>query len=143
MGLKIATTQIWVHDQDVALDFYTNKLGMEVRQDVTMAEMGDFRWLTVGVPGQDVEIVLMLVPGEPAMDAETAGQVRSLMSKGYATAVFLTTEDCRATYADLSAKGVEFTSEPEETPYGVDCGFRDPSGNTFRLTQLAAAFAQA
>lgn len=143
MGFKIATTQVWVHDQDVALDFYTKKLGMEIRQDVTMAEMDNFRWLTVGIPGQDVEIVLMAIPGEPVMDGETAGQLKSLVSKGFATAIFITTDDCRAAFTDLSAKGVEFTSEPEETPYGVDCGFRDPSGNSFRLTQLADMYAQA
>src|SRR4029079_8979060 len=111
--MRIATTQIWVHDQDVALDFYTNKLGMEVREDVTLAELGDFRWLTVGMPGQpDVAIVLMMVPGPPVFDAETAEQIRTLVAKGGCTAVFLTTDDCQASYEKLKAQGVEFTEEP-------------------------------
>jgi len=137
--MRIATTQVWVHDQDVALDFYTNKLGMEVREDVTLAELGNFRWLTVGTPGQpDIAIVLMLVPGPPVFDAETAEQIRTLVAKGGCTAVFLTTDDCKASYDELKARGVEFTEEPEERPYGIDCGFRDPFGNAFRLTQLKA-----
>ena len=134
---KIATAQVWVHDQDEALDFYTKKLGMEVRQDVTVAEMGNFRWLTVGPADQpDVSIVLMAIPGPPVMDEQTAAQVKSLMSKGFAGTVFLTTDDCRASYEELKARGVEFTEEPEERPYGIDCGFRDPSGNAMRLTQV-------
>jgi catechol 2,3-dioxygenase-like lactoylglutathione lyase family enzyme len=134
---KLSTTQLWVHDQDEALAFYTDKLGMEVRSDVTLAEMGNFRWLTVGPVGQpDISIVLMEIHGPPVMDDETAEQVRSLMAKGYAGAVFLTTDDCRASYEELKARGVEFSEEPEDRPYGTDCGFRDPSGNSFRLTQV-------
>ncbi len=133
----ISTAQLWVHDQDEALAFYTDKLGMEVRSDVTLSELGDFRWLTVGPPGQeDVAIVLMAIPGPPVMDADTADQVRELMGKGFAGTVFLSTDDCRASYEELKARGVEFTEAPEERPYGVDSGFRDPSGNAFRLTQV-------
>ncbi len=133
----ISTAQLWVHDQDEALAFYTDKLGMEVRSDVTLSELGDFRWLTVGPPGQeDVAIVLMAIPGPPVMDADTADQVRGLMGKGFAGTVFLSTDDCRASYEELKARGVEFTEAPEERPYGVDSGFRDPSGNAFRLTQV-------
>ena len=99
--------------------------------------MGDFRWLTVGPPGQeDVTIVLMAIPGPPVMDAETAGQVRELMAKGFAGTVFLTTDDCQASYEELKARGVEFTEAPEERPYGIDSGFRDPSGNSLRLTEV-------
>ncbi len=135
--IKISNAQLWVHDQDEALAFWTEKVGMEVRSDVTLAEMGDFRWLTVGPPGQeDVTIVLMAIPGPPVMDAETAGQVRDLMSKGFAGTVFLTTEDCRASYEELKARGVEFSEAPEERPYGIDSGFRDPSGNSIRLTEV-------
>lgn len=134
---KLSTTQVWVHDQDEALAFYTQKLGMEVRSDVTLTEMGDFRWLTVGPPGQpDISIVLMAIPGPPVMDPESVEQVRSLMAKGFAGAIFLTTDDCQAAYEELQARGVEFSEEPEERPYGVDCGFHDPSGNSFRLTQV-------
>ena len=135
--IKIANAQLWVHDQDEALAFYTKKLGMEVRADVTLPEMGNFRWLTVAPAGEpDVSIVLMAIPGPPVMDAETAEQVRSLMAKGFAGTVFLTTDDCRSAYEELKGRGVEFTEEPEERPYGIDAGFRDPSGNAFRLTQV-------
>jgi uncharacterized glyoxalase superfamily protein PhnB len=135
--IKISNAQLWVHDQDEALAFWTEKVGMEVRSDVTLAEMGDFRWLTVGPPGQeDVTIVLMAIPGPPVMDGETAGQVRDLMSKGFAGTVFLTTEDCRASYEELKARGVEFSEAPEERPYGIDSGFRDPSGYSIRLTEV-------
>lgn len=134
---KIANAQLWVHDQEEALAFYTEKLGMEVRVDVTVPELDDFRWLTVAPPGQeDFSIVLMAIPGEPVMDAVTKKQVEDLMAKGFAGAVFLTTEDCQASYEELKARGVEFTDTPEKRPYGIDCGFRDPSGNSFRLTQV-------
>ena len=138
--IKINSAQLWVHDQDEALAFYTQKLGMEIRSDVTLAELGNFRWLQVGPPGQDdIAITLMAIPGEPVMDAETADQVRALVAKGFAGTVFLTTEDVRADYESLKSRGVEFTEAPEERPYGIDCGFRDPSGNHFRLTQLTMA----
>jgi uncharacterized glyoxalase superfamily protein PhnB len=135
--MRIANAQVWVHDQDEALAFYTQKLGMEVRADVTLSELGNFRWLTVGPSGQpDFAIVLMAIPGPPVMDPDTAEQVRALMAKGFAGTVFLTTDDCRASYEELKARGVEFTEEPEERPYGIDSGFRDPSGNSLRLTQV-------
>ena len=140
--IKIANAQVWVHDQDEALDFYTRKLGFEIRSDATVPELDNFRWLTVGPPGQDdVAITLMAIPGPPVMDDGTAEQVRDLMAKGFAGAIFLATEDCQASYEELSARGVEFTEKPEERPYGVDSGFRDPSGNTFRLTQVRAGWA--
>jgi uncharacterized glyoxalase superfamily protein PhnB len=139
--IRIANAQLWVHDQDEALAFYTQKLGMEVRADVTLPELGDFRWLTVSPAGQeDVSIVLMRIPGPPVMDEDTAAQVRALMAKGFAGTVFLTTDDCHASYEELKARGVEFTEEPEERPYGIDCGFRDPSGNSVRLTQVTEDF---
>src|SRR5919107_4731529 len=115
--IKITTAQLWVHDQDEALDFYTKKLGMEVHSDVTLPELGDFRWLTVGPAGQpDIAIVLMAIPGPPTMDPETADEVRNLMAKGFAGTIFLTTEDCRASYDELRGRGVEFVEEPEERP---------------------------
>jgi uncharacterized glyoxalase superfamily protein PhnB len=136
--IRIANTQLWVHDQDEALDFWTRKVGFEVRSDVTLPEMGDFRWLSVSPPGQeDFAVVLMAIPGAPVMDEGTAGQVRDLMGKGFAGTIFLTTEDCRAAYEELRSRGVEFTEEPEERPYGIDAGFRDPSGNAIRLTQVS------
>jgi len=133
--LKIATTQVWVNDQEEALAFYTDKLGFEVREDVTVPELGNFRWLSVGVPGQDVAIVLMAVPGAPVFDDETRQQILDLLAKGAAGGLFFTTEDCRASYEELAARGVEFTQEPTEQPYGVDAGFRDPSGNQFRMVE--------
>jgi catechol 2,3-dioxygenase-like lactoylglutathione lyase family enzyme len=135
--MRIANAQLWVHDQDEALEFYTKKLGMEVRMDVTLPEMGDFRWLTVGPADQpDFAIVLMPIPGPPMIDAATDAEFRDLMSKGFCGAVFLTTEDCQKSYEELVSRGVEFTETPEDRPYGIDAGFRDPSGNTFRLTQV-------
>jgi uncharacterized glyoxalase superfamily protein PhnB len=135
--MKIANAQLWVQDQEEALAFWTEKVGFEVRADVTMPEMGDFRWLTVGPPGQeDVSVVLMAVPGEPMLDKVTQAQISDLAAKGYAGTVFLTTDDCRADYQRLVDRGVEFSETPEERPYGIDAGFRDPSGNAIRLTQV-------
>ena len=135
--IKIANAQLWVHDQDEALAFYTDKVGLEVRTDVTVPELGNFRWLTVAPPGQeDVAIVLMAIPGEPVMDSETAEQVRTLMGKGFAGTIFLATDDCHASYEELKGRGVEFTEEPEDRPYGIDSAFRDPSGNYVRVTQV-------
>jgi len=134
---RIGSAQLWVHDQDEALAFYTQKVGMEIRSDVTLPEMGNFRWLAVGPAGQpDVSIVLMAVPGPPVMDAETGEQLLDLVAKGFAGTVFLTTDDCQAAYEELKARGLEFSEPPEERPYGIDSGFRDPSGNSIRLTQI-------
>jgi uncharacterized glyoxalase superfamily protein PhnB len=133
MITRLTHSPVWVLDQDEALEFYTGALGFEVRTDV---KMDTFRWLTVGPPGQDeISIVLMAIPGEPVMDAGTAEQVRELMAKGFAGTVFLTTDDVRRDYEELSGRGVEFTEAPEERPYGIDSGFRDPSGNAIRLTE--------
>ncbi|NYD43029.1 VOC family protein [Nocardioides panaciterrulae] len=133
--IKLDAVQMWVHDQDEALDFYTRKLGMELRQDVTLPEMGDFRWLTVGTPDQEVEVVLMSVPGPPMTDEATGQEIRSLVAKGFAGTLFLGTDDCQRSYDELTARGVVFTQPPEVRPYGIDAGFRDPSGNSVRLTQ--------
>jgi len=133
---QLTNVQVWVHDQDEALAFYTEKLGFELRDDVTVSEMGNFRWLTVGVPGQpDVALALMAVPGPPVFDDETRGQIMALMAKGAAGGLFFTTDDCRASYEELSGRGVEFQQEPTEQPYGIDAGFRDPSGNQMRMLQ--------
>src|SRR3712207_4596474 len=106
--IRIGNAQLWVHDQDDALDFYTRKVGMEVRADVTVPEMGNFRWLAVGPAGQpDVAIVLMAIPDPPVMDADTAEEVRNLMAKGFAGTIFLTTDDCHAAYDELKGRGVE------------------------------------
>ena len=137
--IKIASAHLWVHDQDVALQYWTEKVGFEVRQDVSLPDLDNtFRWLTVGPRGQDdVSVVLMAVPGPPVMDAATQQEVRNLTAKGFAGTIFLTTEDCQTSFEELRSRGVEFTEEPHHMPYGIDCGFRDPSGNSVRLTQLA------
>ena len=132
---NLTSVNVWVHDQDEALAWYTEKLGMELREDVTVPEMGNFRWLTVGVPGQDVALALMAVPGPPVFDEETRAQITSLMAKGASGGLFFSTDDCRATYEELKKRGVEFAQEPTEQPYGIDAGFRDPSGNHFRMVQ--------
>jgi predicted enzyme related to lactoylglutathione lyase len=135
--IRIGNAQLWVHDQDDALAFYTQKVGLEVRSDVTLPELGNFRWLAVAPAGQpDVSIVLMAIPGPPVMDPETAEQVRTLMAKGFAGTIFLTTDDCHASYEELKSRGVEFVDPPEERPYGIDSSFRDPSGNHLRLTEV-------
>ena len=131
--VKMANAQLWVLDQDEALEFWTKKVGFEVRQDLTMPELGDFRWLSVGAPGQDMSITLMAIPGPPVLDDDTKKQVEDLVSKGWAGTVFLTTDDVQAAYEELKGNGVEFTEAPSEQPYGVDSEFRDPSGNKFRL----------
>jgi predicted enzyme related to lactoylglutathione lyase len=135
--IRLNSAQLWVHDQDEALAFYTGKLGWEVRADVTVPELGNFRWLTVAPAGQpDVAVTLMAIPGPPVMDPDTAEQVRTLMAKGFAGTIFLTTDDVKSSYEELKGRGVEFTEPPEDRPYGIDSGFRDPSGNSIRLSQM-------
>jgi len=134
MFTGINISHIFVLDQDKARDFYVNKLGLEVDQDL---DLGFMRWLTVRVPGQPGRSVLLEQPGPPAMDEKTADKVRELVTKGATGFTLgLTTDDCRKTYETLKARGVEFTSEPTEHFYGIDCGFRDPFGNQLRFTQL-------
>jgi catechol 2,3-dioxygenase-like lactoylglutathione lyase family enzyme len=133
---QLTHTQVWVRDQEEALAFWTEKVGFELREDVTLPELGDFRWLSVGVPGQDdVAIVLMAIPGQPVFDDETRSQIQSLLARGASGGLFFAVDDCRKSYEELSARGVEFAQEPTEQPYGVDAGFRDPSGNQFRIVQ--------
>jgi uncharacterized glyoxalase superfamily protein PhnB len=131
--VKVANAHVWVHDQDEAVEFWTQKIGFEVRQDITMPELGGFRWVTVGAPGQDISIALIAIPGPPVMDEDTKKAVEELMAKGVAGSVFLTTDDVQASYEELKGRGVEFTEAPAEQPYGMDSEFRDPSGNKYRL----------
>ena len=135
--MKLTHVQVWVHDQDEALAFYTDKLGMELREDVTVPEMGNFRWLSVGIPGQDVSITLMAIPGPPIFDDETRESINKLLAKGASGGLFFATDDAQKSYDELKGRGVEFTQEPTEQPYGIDAGFRDASGNHFRLAQRA------
>ena len=134
--LTMSTTQIWVSNQDEAVAFWTEKVGLEIKEDVTVAELGNFRWVTVGPKGSTgTAIVLMAVPGQPVMDDATRAQVLDLMAKGFCTAIFFTTEDAYAEYDRLLAAGVEVGEKPTEQPYGIDFGFRDPSGNQYRVAQ--------
>jgi catechol 2,3-dioxygenase-like lactoylglutathione lyase family enzyme len=131
---SISVSHVWVLDQGEALDFYVGKLGLEVKNDIPL---GFMRWLTVGVPGDPAREILLELPAPPSLDEASAVQVRELVSKG-ATGfcVGFTTDDCQATYETLLARGVEFTQEPVERFYGIDCGLRDPFGNAIRITQL-------
>jgi catechol 2,3-dioxygenase-like lactoylglutathione lyase family enzyme len=130
----ITISQVYVPDQDAALDFYVGKLGMQVREDVNF---GPMRWLTVHLPGQPDRAVLLERPGPPSMSEETAAQVRELISKGAAGGhLFFTCDDAYRTYEDLKAKGVELTEEPEDQDYGIDFGLRDPFGNHLRIAQM-------
>ncbi|MBI1376827.1 MAG: VOC family protein [Frankiales bacterium] len=134
--LALSTTQVWVHDQDEALSFWTEKVGFEVKEDVTVAELGNFRWLTVGPPGESgTAIVLMAIPGPPVMDDATKAQVQDIVAKGFATGLFFTTDDAMAAYERLAAQGVDVGDAPVQQPYGIDFGFRDPSGNNYRVAQ--------
>ncbi|KIR62772.1 MULTISPECIES: VOC family protein [Micromonospora] len=130
----ISRSQIYVLDQDEALDFYVGKLGMEVNTD---ADLGFMRWLTVNLPGDPEREILLEKPGPPALDPATAEQVRELLTKGALGGyLFMTTDDAQKTYEDLVGKGVEITDEPTERPYGIDFGIRDPFGNKIRIGQM-------
>jgi len=133
---QLTHVNVWVDDQDEALAFYTEKLGMELRDDATVPEMGNFRWLTIGPPGQpDIALTLMAVPGPPVFDTDTRDQLKTLVAKGAAGGLFFSTDDCQATYEELKSRGVEFQQEPTEQPYGIDAAIRDPSGNQIRVVQ--------
>jgi catechol 2,3-dioxygenase-like lactoylglutathione lyase family enzyme len=129
---RLSHVTIYVKDQESAKRFYNEKLGFEVRTDQTM---GDFRWLTVGPAAQpDLEFVL-LKPSAPMHDEETTRLIFDLMDRGAMGGGVLETDDCRKTYDEMVARGVEFISPPKERPYGVEATFRDDSGNWFSLTQ--------
>jgi catechol 2,3-dioxygenase-like lactoylglutathione lyase family enzyme len=132
---SINISHVWVLDQDEALDFYVGKLGLELRQDMGL---GFMRWLTVGVPGDLSRGILLELPAAPSIDEAAAEQIRELVSKGATGFVVgFTTDNCRKTYEELLAKGVEFTQEPVERAYGTDIGIRDPFGNHIRVVELA------
>jgi catechol 2,3-dioxygenase-like lactoylglutathione lyase family enzyme len=133
---KLTHTQIWVLDQDEALDFYTQKLGLTVRED---ARLGDeMRWLTVGPEDQPYMEIMLLVPGPPPLSEEVGAKVRELIAHGAIGTCIFEVDNCQATYEELRDRGVEFTQEPVERFYGIDAAFRDPFGNAFRMTQRTA-----
>ena len=130
----ITRSQIFVLDQDEALNFYVNVLGLEVASDV---DLGFMRWLTVRVPGDPVREILLERPGPPAMDDATATQVRDLVTKGAMGGwLCLTTDDAHSTFTTLKERGVDVTDEPSEKPYGIDFGIRDPFGNAIRIGRM-------
>jgi catechol 2,3-dioxygenase-like lactoylglutathione lyase family enzyme len=135
----LSHTTIWVLDQDEALEFYTGKLGFEVRTD---ERMDSFRWLTVGSPAQPDHELILLVPGPPMMDEETAEQVKALVAKGVLGPGVMRTDDCRGTYAALNGRGVNFLMEPAERFYGIEATLRDNSGNWFSMTQRSETYAR-
>lgn len=137
MSITISTVNLWVHDQDVALDFWAHKVGFDLRSDWSFPELPGFRWLTVGPQDQpDIEIVLMAIPTAPVFTDEQHALVEKVVTSGLAGAIFLVTDDVQRDYEAMLARGVEFTEMPEQRPYGMDCGFRDPSGNQVRLAQM-------
>jgi catechol 2,3-dioxygenase-like lactoylglutathione lyase family enzyme len=132
--MRLIVVNQWVHDQDEALAFYTEKLGMELREDATVPEMGGFRWLTVSAPEQpDVALALLKVPGPPVFDEETTAKLNDIVAKGAAGGLFFATDDIQAAYEQLKTRGVDIVQEPTEQPYGVDMAVRDPSGNQIRV----------
>jgi catechol 2,3-dioxygenase-like lactoylglutathione lyase family enzyme len=133
---QITHSSLYVLDQDEALEFYVGKLGFEVRSDF---DLGFMRWLTIGVPGDSSREILLEKPGPPSLSDDAAAEVRNLVTKGAMGLGFiLSVDDCRKVHSELVAKGVEFTQEPTEQPYGTDCAIRDPFGNNIRITQPAA-----
>ena len=131
----ISHVNVWVHDQDEAKAFYTEKLGFEVRQDATLEEFGGYRWLAVGPPEQPDVNVILSVPSPPAIDSETAKPLLEMVAKGALGPGILGTDDCRATCKKLESRGVELTQQPDERFYGIDAAIRDPSGNEWRVVQ--------
>jgi catechol 2,3-dioxygenase-like lactoylglutathione lyase family enzyme len=132
MLTRITHTGVWVHDLDQALAFYTEKLGFEVRYDIREET---WSWVVVAPPGSDGAELTLNVPGPPFMDPDTARRVLELVGSGAIGGGILATDDCRGDFETLTARGVEFQQEPMERDYGVDAAFRDPSGNSWRMTQ--------
>ena len=127
---------IWVTDQDQALDFYVEKLGLEICSD---QDLGFMRWLTVNVPGQSDRQIILSTLEPPSVNPELVEPARRMLGEGLMGMVFLTTPDCRATHETLSGKGVEFSREPTEQSYGIDCEALDPFGNRIRIAQTTTA----
>lgn len=134
MITRLSHTTIYVTDQEAALRFYTDTLGFKVRTDLTMDN--GFRWTTIGLEAQpDLEIVLMEPKAGPMFDQQTIDTLRSLITRGALGAGVMQVDDCRRTYEDLKAKGVEFVAPPEDKFYGIEALLKDNSGNWFSMTQ--------
>ena len=130
---KLSVTSVWVLDKDEALDFYVNKLGLEKGQDV---KQGEYRWLTVRVPGDPGIDISLEQPGPPVQDEATASQLRELITKGAMGGLVFHTDDVRGLYETLKKRGVtDFTQQPADHFYGTDMGIRDPFGNPIRILE--------
>jgi predicted enzyme related to lactoylglutathione lyase len=136
MTIAFSHANLWVHDQDEALAFYTERVGLELRDDITLPELGGYRWLTVGPPGQPDVAFILSTPGPPVTDKEQTKQLLDLVAKGVVSGIHFRTDDCEGMVKELKDRGVDFSQEPTEMPYGIDAEFTDPSGNRSRLTQL-------
>jgi uncharacterized glyoxalase superfamily protein PhnB len=141
MITKLNVASIYVLDKDEALDFYVNKLGLEKGNDV---RQGDYRWLTVRVPGEHGTEISLEQPGSPLHDDATAAQIRDLITKGAMSGLVFVTDDVRGLYEGLKSRGVtDFTQEPTDHFYGTDMGLRDPFGNAIRILQQGKVAAKA
>jgi catechol 2,3-dioxygenase-like lactoylglutathione lyase family enzyme len=132
MSQGVQVVGVYVRDQDEALAFYVEKLGFRVHTDV---RNGNYRWLTVQHPEQPSFQLGLFAPGPPVLDAATAQAVSAIVAKGAMPPLVLVVDDCRAAYDQMRARGVEFTQEPEDRLGSVDAGFRDPSGNGWKMIQ--------
>jgi catechol 2,3-dioxygenase-like lactoylglutathione lyase family enzyme len=131
----VSHVTVFVRDEEEAKAFYTETLGLEVRQDATLPELGGYRWLTVGPPGQPEVNLILGKPGPPAHDEQSANALLELVGKGTFGPGIFTTDDCAATCEQIKARGGELAQEPEERFYGIDAAIRDPSGNLWRIVQ--------
>lgn len=138
MFTSISRSQLYVLDQDQALDFYVGTLGFEVAAD---HDLGFMRWLTIRLPSDPGREILLEVPGPPGMDPDTAATARDLLTRGaLGGGLFVTTDDAHGTYARLRDAGVDIVDEPTDRPYGIDFGIRDPFGNAIRVGQMHKGF---
>ena len=134
MNQHLSHIGLWVHDHDAAIAFYTEKLGFEVREDVSLPELGGYRWVTVGPPENPDFALAMNVPGPP-FDADKVEAINKLMADGMLSGVFFATDDVQAVHEQLKSRGVPIEQAPTQQPYGTEIVLRDPSGNSIRYVQ--------
>jgi catechol 2,3-dioxygenase-like lactoylglutathione lyase family enzyme len=134
MNQHLSYIAVWVRDQDEAAAFYTEKLGFEVRDDTTLPELGNYRWLTVGPPEKPDFALALNVPGPP-FDADKVEAINTLMAAGMLSGLFFATDDIQATHEQLKSRGIKIEQEPTPMPYGTEIVLNDPSGNSIRYVQ--------
>jgi catechol 2,3-dioxygenase-like lactoylglutathione lyase family enzyme len=134
MSQHLSHIGLWVHDQDEAISFYTQKLGFDVREDVSLPELGGYRWVTVGPPENRDFALALNVPGPP-FDADKVQSLQTLMTAGMLGGLFFATDDAQATYDELKGRGAEIDQAPTQVPYGTEIVLHDPSGNSIRYVQ--------